>query len=266
MREWPLPVIMLSSHTESGKAIEAIQAGAVDFIVKPTNEFDTIRDEIIIKIKTAALARLARFKQARAQTHRFNSTRKKIVIIATSTGGPQTLEALLTELPKNIPASILIVQHMPPYFTKSLAERLNTICQIEVKEAQEGDELKVGTALIAPGGFHMELKAEFLGAEGKIRLNKEPPELGVRPCANKLFKSVAPIFKENTIAVVLTGMGTDGTEGCVDVKKFNGTVIAEAEKSCIIYGMPKSVIERGLVDEIIDIDTMAVALVQLLDV
>ncbi len=269
MKEWPLPVIILSAHSEkdSSKALDAMKSGAVDFILKPAGkDINEIKEEIINKIKTAALARLHKFKKVTTRKHHFISTRKKIIIIGSSTGGPQTLEALLTELPKNIPVSILIVQHMPPMFTKSLAERLDKICEIEVREAQEGDELRNGVALIAPGGFHMELKSDINGFEGTIHLNKEPPELGVRPNINRLFKSVALIFRENTIGVVLTGMGMDGTEGCKIIKAAKGTVVAEAEESCIIYGMPKCVIEAGLADEVVQLDEMAVALVQLVDI
>jgi two-component system chemotaxis response regulator CheB len=155
---------------------------------------------------------------------------------------------------------------MPAVFTKSLADRLNKVCHIEIVEAKDGDSLKNGVAFIAPGDFHMELIPEAAGHEGTIRLNKEPRELGVRPNANRLFKSVVQIFKENTVAVVLTGMGNDGTEGAREIKKFGGTVVVESEESCVIYGMPKSVVQANLADMVLDLDKMAVGILQLMEI
>jgi len=267
-----VPIIMVSAHTEIGskKTLEAMSIGAVDFILKPAghsdNEIQSFQEELIRRILTVVQANIVHIKHTEHKKHRFTSTRKKIVVIASSTGGPQTLEAFLSELPDNIPVPILVVQHMPPVFTKSLADRLNGSCQIEVREAVEGDELKNGVALIAPGDFHMELKADVEGYQGCIKLNQEPREQGVRPCANRLFRSVAPIFKENVIAIILTGMGSDGTKGAVSIKESNGTVISQSEKTCIIYGMPKSVADAGLSDVVVDLDKMAVALLQLLDI
>ena len=271
--ENPIPVIMLSAHSKEGsdRTLEAMKAGAVDFILKPSGEISTdldkLKDEIIKKVKSAAQAKVKKFEsKAQVKAHTFSDTRKKVIVIGSSTGGPQTLEALLTELPKNIPVPILIVQHMPPDFTRSLAERLNSISQIEIREAKEGDMLQNGVALIAPGGFHMELVSEVEGMEGVIKLNTLPHELGVRPNANRLFKSVVKIFGENTIGVVLTGMGMDGTEGSRAIKDAKGTVVAEAEESCVIYGMPKSVVDENLADLVVPLENMAVTLVQLVDI
>lgn len=269
MQDCPVPVVILSSHSEYGskQALEAMALGAVDFIVKPEGGFlpdiGKISETIIKKVKAAAAAKTIRFEPGRRIAHSFSPTTRKVIVIASSTGGPQTIEALLTELPKNIPVGILIVQHMPPNFTASFAQRLNTICNIEVKEAKEGDIVSEGCALIAPGGYHMEVCVEETIV--RVKLNQEPPELGVRPCANRLFRSAAAIYRDKAIGVVLTGMGNDGKEGCEEIKKYNGTVIAEAEESCIIFGMPKSVIEANLADEIVRIQDMTVALIQILD-
>ncbi|MFP4400269.1 MAG: chemotaxis response regulator protein-glutamate methylesterase [Candidatus Woesearchaeota archaeon] len=267
--QYNIPVVIVSSHTQKGseKSLEAMNAGAVDYVFKPTYQnMDEISYELKFKVKAAARAKIPKFKISKVRKKTFGSTRKKIVVIASSTGGPQTLEALLVQLPKEIPAPILIVQHMPPGFTKSFAERLNTLCDLEVREAKQGDELKNGLVLIAPGGYHMELKSDIEGMEGSIYLdNKTPPELGVRPNANRLFNSVVKIFGENTIGIVLTGMGSDGKEGSRTIKEHNGTIIAQSEETCVIYGMPKEVIVAGLADEIVPLEKIPVSLVQLLD-
>lgn len=268
-----VPVIMVSAFTQEGsdRTLEAINNGAIDFVLKPSslndeNIMSILKDELISKLNSISKAHVVKYQKHVIRSQSFNPTRKKILVIGSSTGGPQTLEALLTELPKNIPLPILIVQHMPPFFTKSLADRLNNLCEIEVREARDGDELKNGVALIAPGDFHMILKPLFDGHEGVIRLNQEPKEQGVRPCVNILFKSVAPIFKENTIGVILTGMGCDGTEGAHEIKNYKGTIIAQSEKTSIIYGMPKAVAEAGYVDEVWDIDKIPVGLLQLMEI
>ncbi|MFH0874664.1 MAG: chemotaxis response regulator protein-glutamate methylesterase [archaeon] len=275
MKENPVPIVVVSAFTknDSAQIIEALQSGAVDFVKKPSGEISlNIREigaDIINKVKAAFISKLKTGSQEKKHVivRKFNPSRKKIVVIGASAGGPPTLEALLTLLPKNIPVPILIVQHMPPGdFTATLANRLDSICEIRVREAKEGDELQNGVALIAPGGFHMELKTDNPLFEGKIALNTEPRELGVRPCVNRLFASAAKIFQENTIGIVLTGMGSDGKNGAGEIKKYNGTILAESEESCVIFGMPKEVIKAGLADEIVPIDKMAVALVQLVEV
>lgn len=271
MKEGPTPILMLSALTTEGSkyTLSALQAGAVDFILKPSAhdplDISRIREEIISKIKAISDANLKQFKPTKIGHYSFNPTTKKILLIGASTGGPQTLEALLQEFPDNIPVPIVIVQHMPPNFTKFLAERLNTVCDIEVKEAKEGDKLENGVALIAPGGFHAELAMAEDGSDISISLNKDPPELGVRPSINRLFCSAAKIFKDNTIGIILTGMGSDGTQGAKFIKKENGTIIAEAEESCVIFGMPKEVIKAGYADAVVSLEKMTVALLQILD-
>ena len=267
--KYNVPVIIVSSYSSEGskETIEAMGLGALDFVLKPKLEnIKEISDDLRLKIRALGKTKVKKFTHLKSYKKSFNHSRKKIIVIAASTGGPPTLEALLVQLPKNIPCPILVVQHMPPIFTKTFANRLNDICKVEVKEASEGDELKNGTVLIAPGGFHMELIAEVKGMEGVIKLNTKPHELGVRPCANKLFKSVAKIFEGNTIGVVLTGMGSDGKLGSEEIKKYGGTIIAQSEKTCIIYGMPKEVINANLADEILDINDIPSALIQLVEV
>lgn len=266
MAEWPLPVIIFSGTTprDSERVLDAMEAGAVDFLVKPQGGFAAVREELFAKIRTAALARLRRSETCPARVHRFVPGSEKVIVIATSTGGPQTLERLLSELPGNLPVPVLVVQHMPPLFTKSFAERLDRLCAVAVREAAEGDPLVPGVVLIAPGGKHMELS--LADGEPRITLNEEPPELGVRPCANRLFRSAASVFADRTIGVVLTGMGHDGTDGARAIRRHHGTILAEAEESCVIFGMPKEVIAAGLVDAVLPLEDLAVALVQLIDV
>ncbi|MBN1502882.1 chemotaxis response regulator protein-glutamate methylesterase [Candidatus Woesearchaeota archaeon] len=274
MEDTPTPILVISALTKEGSSytIEALQSGAVDFLLKPSGEIsldiEKLKQEIISKVKIVNIAQINKIKAAPLiPSHKFSPTRRKIVVIGASTGGPQTLEGLLLPLPKNIPSPILIVQHMPAGgFTASLAERLNRLCEIEVREAKEGEELEAGVALIAPGGLHMELISDNPVYEGTIHLGADPPELGVRPSVNKLFRSVASIFKENTIGIILTGMGSDGTIGSGEIKNYRGTIIAQAEESCVIFGMPKEVIKAGYADEILPIEKIPVALIQLLEV
>lgn len=271
LKERDVPIIMFSGANaqHSQKVVEAMEIGAADFVVK-TSSLDEVASELIRRIKTLAAVQIKSMPLAvnkiKSTTHRFTSSVKKLVIIAASTGGPQTLEYFLKELPKNTPVPIVVVQHMPPLFTKSFAERLNTICDLEVREAVEGDVPKKGLVLIAPGDFHLELVPTDNESGCRVTLNQQPPELGVRPAANHLFRTAAEIYKENLIAIVFTGMGSDGTDGARKIKEFNGSVIAESEKSCVIYGMPKEVINAGLADAVVDLEKMATSLLQLIDV
>ncbi len=268
LREKPVPVLVISAYAGSDAAVEAVAAGAVDIIPKPSGEIslDMAKQKSLMigKIKEVAKAKIKTFEVQKPRSQSFSPTLSKVVVIGSSTGGPKTLEALLVSLPRNIPAPILIVQHMPPGFTKSLAERFSKICEIEVREAVDGEAVQKGVALIAPGDYHMEL----VSREGKVyvRLNQEPRELGVRPNVNRLFKSAAAIYGQNTIGIVLTGMGTDGRDGSADIKSMHGTVIAESEETCIIYGMPKAVVDSGLADEVLPLDKIPVALLQLVEI
>jgi two-component system chemotaxis response regulator CheB len=184
---------------------------------------------------------------------------KKLVCIGTSTGGPRALQVVLSSLPPSIQAPILIVQHMPPVFTKSLANRLNTICRIKVKEAEEGEVLENGTAYIAPGDFH------FLVAQKKasivVQLSKSPSLNGHRPSVDVLFQSVSELKDANIIAVIMTGMGTDGSKGLKELSMTGRLkAIAESKESCIVYGMPKAAVATKLVNEVRSLDQIASAI------
>lgn len=259
-----IPVIMFSSLTKSGAetTLQALELGAFDFLQKPENfekDIKYIEKELITKILAAAqLAQ--KTEQAPQVKHivsvssvaRRVSKNTKTVVIGTSTGGPQALKNVLPYLPADLPAQILVVQHMPPTFTNLLAQRLDKISEIKVKEAQDGERLELGKALVAPGNYHM-----CVSDHNTVVLNQEPTLWGVRPAVDFTFASAAKMYKENLIAVVLTGMGRDGTDGCGVVKKNGGYVIAESEETAVIYGMPKCVADKGYVDEVVPLYNVA---------
>lgn len=185
---------------------------------------------------------------------------KKLVAIGTSTGGPQALQSVITRLPGNLPCGVVIVQHMPAGFTKSLAERLNSISEIAVKEAENDEIIKAGQVYIAPGNYHLRV-ATIAGGGRKIVLSQEPPVGNHRPAVNVMFDSVAPIGT-NLVSVIMTGMGCDGCEGMKKIKANGGYSIAQDEPSCVVYGMPKAVVDAGLADEVRPLDKIAEAIVE----
>ena len=188
------------------------------------------------------------------------SPSKKLVVIGTSTGGPQALQTVITRLPGNLPCGVVVVQHMPPGFTKSLAERLNAISEISVKEAEHDDIIKPGQVYIAPGDYHLRI-VPGLGASRKISLSKEPPVGNHRPAVNVMYDSAAE-FGKDVIAVIMTGMGSDGCIGMKKLKAQGGYAIAQDEQSCVVYGMPKAVVDAGLADEIRPLTKIAEAIVE----
>lgn len=275
MAEVPTPVVMLSAMTgeNTGTTIEALEKGAVDFFLKPSAMSPAGRSEealeLITKIKVASkipplkLKVLGRVKSARMSRPTVNGSkastgRKKVLVIGTSTGGPKALAELMPALPGDLPAAILIVQHMPPEFTNSLAQRLNTACSYSVKEAKAGDQLEYGNALLAPGGFHM-----LVNRKGEIVLDKGPTVCGVRPAVNKTMESVAGVYGKASLGVILTGMGNDGTDGAGLIKAAGGKIAAEHESSCAVYGMPRSVFEAGYVDAVAPLKKMAAQIVKM---
>lgn len=291
MKEEPVPVVMLSSTTKEGAdtTLQAIQAGAVDFVPKPSGsisiDLHKIKSELVEKVLSASKANLSKLppdehicngpaiKKSANQTSLGNrkaermsgvgtagtkreNGAKKLVCIGTSTGGPRALQQVLTSLPKDFGAPILIVQHMPAGFTKSLANRLDTLCEITVKEAEEGELLQKGTAYIAPGGYHLEVKP--IGSSLAVSLGQSAPRNGHRPSVDVLFESVSSIKNFSKITVVMTGMGSDGSKGLIEMKK-NGFVkaIAESQETSIVFGMPKAAIATNLVDEVANVEHIA---------
>ncbi len=181
---------------------------------------------------------------------------KKIVAIGASTGGPKSLQEVIPKIPGDIPAAFLVVQHMPAGFTKSLAERLDSLSELTVKEAEDGEIIRAGYVYIAPGNYHM-LVAKDDG-KLKIKLSDEPPIKGHRPSIDAMLNSLSDTGIEDVIAIIMTGMGTDGSEGIVNIKrKNNGFIIAQDEESCVIYGMPKAALETGVVDFVVPLNEIA---------
>lgn len=185
-----------------------------------------------------------------------------IVAIGTSTGGPRALQEVLTRLPGNLPCPTLVVQHMPPGFTKSLAERLNSLCELTVKEAADNDKLVAGTVYIAPGDFHLTLRREVGGIY--VKLNKDPAIGGLRPAVDPMMVSVSEIYGIKTVGVILTGMGHDGAKGMQAIKRLRGLTIAEDQSTAVVFGMPKAAIEAGVVDTILPLPQVAEGIVQCL--
>jgi two-component system chemotaxis response regulator CheB len=305
MSECPTPVIMLSGaeSKHADVTMTAFEYGAVDFILKPSGnislDMDKIKDDLIKKVKAASKVethklgfipgngdnsgismmevREMRKKQKATDaagtdlTGRENtepakkSKDKKIIIIGTSTGGPRALQQVIPLLPRNLNASILVVQHMPAGFTKSLAERLDSQSGIKVREAVDGDIVKPGIVLIAPGDYHMTVRQEETNGKTKevIALIKSKKVQGVRPSVDVLLNSVAPIYGANSIGVILTGMGSDGTDGIRRLKSAGGRVIAEDESTCVVYGMPRSIVEQHLADYVLPINKIAESITQI---
>lgn len=273
MKITDVPVIMLSGHTKSGESatIEALEAGAIDFITKPAMLFEISsvkkKKEIIDKIKMAGRIHGRRRLAGKAETvipvehkevkeHQKNKL-KTLVAIGASTGGPKALQQVVPYIPEDVPAALIIVQHMPPGFTKSLADRLNMISELTVKEGENGEVIKPGYAYIAPGDSHMEVH----GTDGgilKIRLTKNAPAGGHRPSINVMMNSIAKTRFPSVIAVIMTGMGNDGEEGIVNIKQSNrGRIISQDEQSCVVYGMPKSAVGTGVVDAVVPLKEIA---------
>jgi two-component system chemotaxis response regulator CheB len=269
MAHHPCPVIMLSSLTKEGasETIRALTLGAVDFIAKPENKANIaeVMNEVIAKIikvvnakvySIPILVKAADTKQAEVKLTRPMSTTDKLLIIGSSTGGPRALNTVVPWLEK-IPAAVLIVQHMPVGFTHSLAERLDAISKLRVKEAEPGDELEVGKALLAPGGFHM-----VLDGEKRISLNQNPSVHGVRPSIDVTMFSAVPHFGKSIVSVILTGMGVDGTSGSALIHGSGGYVFAEDESTCVVWGMPRSVVEAGAADKVLPLQEMASSIME----
>jgi two-component system chemotaxis response regulator CheB len=275
-RDYPqLRVIMFSTLTARGAAItlEALTLGASDYVTKVSNEgsldrsMARLREELVPKIKqffilpgrTPTAARpespqvqgappLWRNKPALLTT----KSRPKIAVIGVSTGGPTALGAILPKLPAEFPLPILIVQHMPPLFTRFLAERLCSSCRLSVKEASQGDSIAAGTILIAPGDFHMKVAGK--GPEAHVFLDQSPPQNSCRPSVDALFSSIGEVFGGAVIAVILTGMGQDGLRGAEILRSQGASILAQDEASSVVWGMPGAVVNAGLADCVLPLE------------
>lgn len=293
MSECPTPVVMLTAvdPKSAERTLNAFEYGAVDFIQKPSGNISLnimdIANDIRLKVKIASRVDLKKLgfmeehvnsrESAEKKQHvptakapedarKKHFSNQKILAIASSTGGPRALEQVIPKLPGNLKVPVVIVQHMPAGFTASLAQRLDMQSQLRVCEAKDGDVLEPGIVYIAPGNYHMEIVQKNINGRTSevVSLNQNPREQGVRPCANILFKSLVPLYGQNILAVILTGMGADGADGAEEIKKAGGKVIAEDERSCVVYGMPKAVVQRGLSDSVVTLEKVSEEIVQML--
>ncbi len=275
-----LPVIMFSTLTERGASatIEALTLGANDYVTKPASagsigaSTQRIRDDLIPKIKALCANVVGletpepvmsparpRYRAPKPSVTR-PPQRIDIVTIGVSTGGPNALGKLLSALPANFPVPLVIVQHMPPIFTKHLAQRLASQCNIHVCEGTSGDILRGGWAWVAPGDYHMALSRQIVAVQ--LEINQAAPENSCRPAVDVLFRSVSDIYNGHTLAVVLTGMGQDGLRGCEVIRQAGGQIIVQDEASSVVWGMPGSVARAGLADVILPLEQLASEIVR----
>ncbi len=277
MRGHPMPVVMVSSLTEAGclTTLRALELGAVDFITKPKIDLregmEELAQDIIAKVKAAAVAIVKRQPSGVRRemtplaphtsplTFRgaMIKTTDTIIAIGSSTGGTEAVKEVLEVLPPNTPP-ILITQHMPERFTKTWADRLNGLCRISVKEAEDGDSVLPGHAIIAPGSYHMTLARS--GARYTVRINQDPPVNRHRPSVDVMFESVAQYAGGNAVGVILTGMGGDGAKGLLAMKQAGAFTIAQDEASCVVFGMPKEAIKLGGAERVLPLTDIASAI------
>ncbi len=274
MQECPVPVIMVSSLTYEGarETIEALETGAIDFIPKQFSFVSMgqveIKEQLLQKIRAAAESRFRRFRKRIArkpitppkQIHFPRMPSVKIIVVGISTGGPLSLQKVIPRLPAEFPVPIAIVQHMPPNFTRLLAERLDNLSALHVVEAQDNMPLSPGQVFIAPGGWHLYLRKRINGT--LIRLSKEPRDLLFRPSADVLFESASQIYGKDVLGIVMTGMGKDGLQGAKKIKQAGGKIIAQDEDTSVVYGMPRVVVEAGIADAVLPLEKIPQALSQ----
>ncbi|MBI4660873.1 MAG: chemotaxis response regulator protein-glutamate methylesterase [Verrucomicrobia bacterium] len=250
MKHHPMAVVIVSTFTQAGsaKALEALEAGAVEVLGKPANsvEIPEFEAQLLQKVKSAAAARLSRARKGEPAAVKPApngvADRRQVILLGASTGGTEALKEVLTRLPDGLPP-ICIVQHIPAYISKQFAERLNDLCAMEVREAQEGDVLLGGLALVAPGGYHMSLRRTM--GHYQVRLDQTPPVNYQRPSVDVLFDSAASCVGRHAIAALLTGMGKDGATGMKKLREAGALTIAQDEETSVVFGMPRAAIELG---------------------
>ncbi|VAW92986.1 Chemotaxis response regulator protein-glutamate methylesterase CheB [hydrothermal vent metagenome] len=268
MSKSPLPILMFSSLTTDGAkaTLDALEAGAVDFLPKRFEDISKDRDEAkkllcervraVVRSKVSVGKLFSKSKIPKPVTKGVTTTRTnrrvgkiKLLAIGTSTGGPVALQQVLTQLPANFPVPIILIQHMPSTFTQAFSQRLDKLCEINVKQADDGDIIEAGTAYLAPGGKQMLLTGSSL--RPKIQIKDGEKGLTYKPSVDVTFNSVANVFPNETLAIILTGMGADGRDGAVLLNKKGSTIWAQDEASCVVYGMPAAVAEAGIVDKVL---------------
>ena len=279
MTTFPIPVIVVSSRDDDANVFKALELGAVDFLAKPTARISkdllNIEEDIISKVMMVSQLKMDNIQKRIVGARHpdtvppripetIKSTGSKgfdILAIGASTGGPPALQSIFTSLPKDLPLSIIVSQHMPPGFTRAFAERLNRLSALDVKEAESGDTISKGRILIAPGGAHLTVKKQ--GKNAVAEISRKTPADMYAPSVDRMFSSVANNYKGNAIGLVLTGMGSDGKNGVIELKESDGFIIAESEESSIVYGMPKEAVKTGKVDKILPLSRIAGEIVNL---
>ncbi len=283
MMEMPRPVLMVSSLTVEGAeaTLKAMELGAVDFIPKQLSKVSLdivkIEDDLRAKVKLIAKRKVRAPSPARSLTVQAAALARQtagerrpvqkacgpqlhdVVAIGVSTGGPPAVQKVLARLPKDFPAGIVIAQHMPAAFTGPFAKRLDGVCAITVKEAEHGERLVPGVAYVSPGGRHLRIEQKVSRID--LSVTDEPKEALYKPSANVMIESVAHGVGRRGLGVILTGMGSDGMEGVRALKAKGGRALAQSDATCVVYGMPKAVVDAGLADEVVDIDDMGEAII-----
>lgn len=267
----PIGVLMVSSQTAKGTetTVRALSEGAFDFITKPAlhspiQNADTLRLSLTTKIRAwKKQGKPAKYAPRTAVKPSPAARKPVVILIAVSTGGPKALHRLLPAISSRTNLPILVVQHMPPDFTRSLAQSLNQKCRHHVVEAEEAMVVTPGHIYIAPGGRHMLVRKS--GAEAKIVINDQPPEKGCRPAADVLFRSTPGVWGAAQLALILTGMGVDGTRGAATLKRAGVTVLAQDEASCVVWGMPGSAVAAGVVDAVVSLDQLPDVVIKRID-
>jgi two-component system chemotaxis response regulator CheB len=265
----PVPIVMVSIAAESSeRVLSGLDAGAVDFVQKPTalatEKAFEMADELAAKVIAAAEAPVSQLRESAPEVvlqsaGRFQN-RYSVLVVGVSTGGPQGLKSVVPRLPADFPVPVAIVLHMPIGYTAAYAQRLNDASVLPVAEAREGETLEAGRVLIAPAGRHLTLTRDSNGRVA-TRLDVSPLDTPHRPSVDVLFQSAADVYGDRVLGLVMTGMGSDGREGAAWIKARGGTVLTEAEETCIVYGMPRAIVEAGLSDEAVPLDLLAEAIV-----
>ncbi|MCX7604372.1 MAG: chemotaxis response regulator protein-glutamate methylesterase [Bryobacteraceae bacterium] len=277
MKHYPLPVIVLSSLTQNSTraALEALNRGAVDVLAKPGGPYSVadLKDDLPQRVRAAAAARIRRngaaaappppaapapAPAARPRTEADGPPPQQVIAIGASTGGTVAIERILAALPAEVPP-IVITQHIPPGFSRTFAQRLNTVCALEVREAEGGERLENGLALVAPGNRHLEIE-RIAGGGWRTRLHDGPKVCYQRPSVDVLFRSVAREAGAHSIGVLLTGMGADGAAGLLEMRRAGAPTIAQNEETCVVFGMPREAIRMGAAQQVLPLDEIAGAL------
>ena len=270
MSRKPVPIVIVSIAADSSeRVLSGLDAGAIDFVQKPTalateRVFD-VADDLVAKVTAAAAAPLGRARSTTVEVPtaeaRTFQNRYSVLVIGVSTGGPQGLKALVPRLPPDFPTPIVIVLHMPIGYTEAYAKRLDEASALTVVEASEGEELRPGVVLVAPAGRHLTFHRNGNG-QVQTRLDVRPLDTPHRPSVDVLFHSAADVYGDRVLGIVMTGMGEDGREGAAWIKASGGTVLTESEESCVVYGMPRAVVDAGLSDAAVPLDRLAAAILE----